>query len=149
MYWLRPALLYLFVTLLLCAGIWLFWGEAISKKLQNTSLAARQEPAGRQAGPVKAKTPTATKEKAVKVQASAGQAVVSGKEAWARASSGFEVLLNSAAQDNHRLLLEAAAEQDRRYRALFFKPAEQRLPKLAERQLIKSVEQRPSGQQAK
>ena len=134
MYWLRSALLYLFVTLLLCAGIWLFWGEAISKKLQNTSLAARQEPAGRQAGPVKAKAPTATKEKAVKVPASAGQAVVSGKEAWERASSGFEVLLKSAAQDNRRLLVEAVAEHDRRYRALLFKPAEQRITKPAERQ---------------
>jgi hypothetical protein len=133
MYWLRSALLYLFVTLLLCAGIWLFWGDAISKKLKNTS-AARPEAAGRQTGPVKVKAPTINKEKVTERPESRREGGVSTKDAWAHTISGFEVLLKNAAQDNRRLLVEAVIEQDRRYRALFFKPAEQRLPKLAERQ---------------
>jgi len=141
MYWLRSALLYLFVTLLLCAGIWLFWGDAISKKLKNTS-AARPEAAVRQTGPVKVKAPTNHKEKFKKLPENIKDATISTKDAWAHTMSGFEVLLKNAAQDNRRLLVEAVIEQDRRYRALFFKPAEQRLPKPAERQLPKSVEQR-------
>lgn len=141
MHWLRSALLYLFVTLLLCAGIWLFWGDAINPKMKGISQNTRKEPAARQANSVKDKTPTAKKMKPGELPVPVAQAAATGKEAWQKTSSGFEQLLQTAGADNRRLLLESVTEQDRQYRALFFGSVEQRLPKLAERQ--------PSAPQAK
>lgn len=126
MYWLRPALLYLFITGLLCAGVWLFWGDAISQGLKSDNRHTRKEPAGRLAGTVREKTPPPKKMKPVDSPVNTQQVAVSGKEAWDKASSGFGLLLQTAGGENRRLLLESVAEQDQRYRAMF--------PKLAERQ---------------
>ncbi|MFZ5628741.1 MAG: hypothetical protein ACOY5B_06405 [Spirochaetota bacterium] len=157
MYWLRQALLYLFITLLLFAGIWLFWGETINQKLKEAKQDPRKEPAARQVSAVKAKIPAAKKTKTGEMAVKAEQPALSGKQAWEKTSSGFALLLQTAAVENRRLLLESAGEHERRFRAIFYKAAvqqptgqlEQRLPKLAERQLAKPVEQRPSKRPAK
>lgn len=133
MHWLRSALLYLFVTVLLCAGIWLFWGEAISQRLKSEKPYAQKETAHRIAGAAKEKTATMKKLKPGELAVKAEQSAATGKQAWEKASSGFLLLLQAAGDENRRLLLETVAEQDRRYRALF----------------AKSVGQRPSAQQAK
>lgn len=135
MHWLRPALLYLFMTVLLVAGIWLFWGEEISQKLQNAQPGTAKDRAKRSADTAKKKTPTKARLEQDE------QTAVARKQAWEKVSSGFMLLLQAAAEENRRLLLESTAELDRRYQALFARPVEQRLPK--------SVEQRPLTPQAK
>jgi hypothetical protein len=126
MHWLRPALLYLFVTVLLCGGIWLFWGDAIRQKLKETGENKRSDSASRQANFVKEKTPTPKKLPARGLTAQTQQARPTGKEAWQKASSGFEELLQVATAENRRLLLESVTAQDRRYRTLFFRSVGQR-----------------------
>ncbi|GAB4441165.1 MAG: hypothetical protein OHK0011_23640 [Turneriella sp.] len=145
MYWLRSALLYLFVTVLLCAGIWLFWGDAISHSLKNQGRNVRKDSGSRMASTVKEKAPTARKVKEDKLPVKAEQAAISGKQAWEKASSGFEQLMQTAAEDNRRLLSEADREQERRFRAIFHKAAVQQPTSQVEQQLPKSVEQRPSA----
>jgi hypothetical protein len=126
MYWLRSALLYLFVSVLLCGGIWLFWGDAINQKLKETGQNKRSDSASRQANSVKEKTPTPKKLKLGELPAQTSQAATTGKEAWQKTSSGFEQLLQTAGAENRRLLLESVTEQDRRFRALFFRSVGQR-----------------------
>ncbi len=158
MFWLRTALLYLFVTLLLCAGVWLFWGETILERVKRDERQVRGIEASRRAESVKENAPVRRAVKTADSQTRTNKAATSGKEAWDKASASLAMLLQTAADDNRRLLLESMTEHDSRYRAIFFrqsqresirpaeqtlpKSVEQRLPTSAERQLIKSVEQR-------
>lgn len=141
MYWLRPALLYLFVTALLCAGVWLFWGDAIKQKLTEADRSAEKQARPGSSAATNAKAPPDRKAKTNALTAGPGQAAVSGPQAWSQARSGLELLLRAASDENRRLLLQASAEQDRRFRSMLFKAAEQ--------PPIRSAEPQPSAPPAR
>lgn len=104
MYWLRSALLYLFLAGLLVAGIWLFWGDRLRQKT-NAKIAPAQ----------KALTPPAYAPPARRISKEPPQP---SKEARQHAASAFVALAQSIAEDNRQQLAIATALYEQRYREL-------------------------------
>lgn len=101
MYWLRSALLYLFLASLLAAGIWLFWGDTLRQRRNAVpTLGPKTAPpsAPPQRVPIKP--------------------VQSGKEARQGITSALVVLAQSLAQDNRQQLATATLLYELRYHEL-------------------------------
>lgn len=101
MYWLRSALLYLFLASLLAAGIWLFWGDTLRQR-RNAVPALGPKTAPPSAPPRRVPIKPAQ----------------SGKEARQGITSALVALAQSLAQDNRQQLATATLLYEQRYREL-------------------------------